>query len=65
MDEIEVKIPRKVYDSLKKKAEEKGFTPEELLVLILKNTLQIPDYLELEEEEKEKIRKKLRDLGYI
>ncbi len=62
-----IKISKGIYEKLSKRAQEKGFGTEEYVELILK---QVIEKLEKEKgiysrEDEEKVKKRLKELGYL
>ncbi len=64
--EIKVKLPEKLYKEARAKAEEAGFnTIDEFIVFVLEQLLGEEEPTELTEEDEEKVKERLRALGYI
>lgn len=67
-DKVTLKIPRPLYDKLKKIIEESGFSSvNEFVVYILRDLISsgVEDKDELTKEEMEAIKKRLQNLGYF
>jgi len=65
---VEVKLPRKLYEEALKKAEEAGFSGfNEFLVFILEQLVEEETLTKevLSKEDEEKVKERLRALGYI
>ncbi len=66
MVEIKIRLPEKLYREAKAKAEEAGFsTIDEFIVFVLEQLLGEEEPAELSEEDEEKVKERLRALGYI
>ena len=64
--EIKIRLPEKLYREAKAKAEEAGFkTIDEFIVFILEQLLTEEEQPALTEEDEEKVKERLRALGYI
>ncbi len=67
-DKVTLKIPRPLYDKLKKIIEESGFSSvNEFVVYVLRDLVAsgAEDKDELTKEEMEAIKKRLQNLGYF
>lgn len=67
-DKVTLKIPRPLYDKLKKIIEESGFSSvNEFIVYVLRDLVAsgTEDKDELTKEEMEAIKKRLQNLGYF
>jgi metal-responsive CopG/Arc/MetJ family transcriptional regulator len=67
-DKVTLKIPRPLYDKLKKIIEESGFSSvNEFIVYVLRDLVAsgVEDKDELTKEEMEAIKKRLQNLGYF
>ncbi len=65
---IEVKLPRKLYDEVMKKAEEAGFSSvNEFIVFVLEQLVSPEEGVEevFSKEDEEKVKERLRALGYL
>lgn len=64
--EIKIKLPEKLYREAQAKAEEAGFnTIDEFIVFVLEQLLGEEEPVELTQEDEEKVKERLRALGYI
>ncbi len=62
----EVKISDEVYQKIEKRAKEKGFSSvDEYVEEVLKELLKSIEEEQYSKEDEEKIKERLRDLGYI
>jgi len=63
---VEVKIPKKLYEKIKKEIEASGEfkSVEEFVVFVLESALEETEEVYSEEEE-EKVKERLRALGYL
>ncbi len=63
---VEVKIPKKLYEKIKKEIENTGEfkSVEEFVVFVLESALEETEEVYSEEEE-EKVKERLRALGYL
>ncbi len=63
---VEVKIPKKLYEKIKKEIESTGEfkSVEEFVVFVLESALEETEEVYSEEEE-EKVKERLRALGYL
>ncbi len=65
-DEYNVKIPKEVYESIKEKLKGTHFKDvNEFIIQHLKQSLKISDISDLGEEEENKIKQRLKSLGYL
>lgn len=66
-EKVEVKISRESYEKAKKLAEEAGFSGvEELIEFLIEEASGVEsDQASMSPEEEEKVKQRLRDLGYI
>ncbi len=67
-DKVTLKIPRPLYDKLKKIIKESGFSSvNEFVVYVLRDLVSsgVEDKAELTKEEMEAIKKRLQNLGYF
>lgn len=63
---IHLSLSEKLLKIAREEAQKRGFgTLEEFLLSLLKKGLQIEDEETISEEEKEKIKEKLKKLGYL
>ncbi len=66
---VEIKIPKRIYDEIKKRVEESNEfkSVEEYVTFVLEEILKEEDEeeYELSEEEEERIKERLRGLGYL
>jgi hypothetical protein len=62
----EIKLPRDLYEALSKKMEKSSFNNlEEFIIYYLKQVADFEESDQLDGEEKEQIKEKLRSLGYL
>lgn len=67
-DKVTLKIPRQLYDRLKLIIDDSGFSSvNEFVVYVLRDlvSMGLEDNKELSKEETEKIRQRLKNLGYF
>ncbi|MCR8487788.1 MAG: CopG family transcriptional regulator [Crenarchaeota archaeon] len=65
MEYVEVKIPKELYDKIKKQIEGTDFkSVEEFIIYTLETMLEDTEEVYLRENE-EKVKKRLKALGYI
>ncbi len=66
-EKVEVKISREAYEKARKLAEEAGFSSvEELIEFLIEEAAGVEsESAPLSPEEEEKVKQRLRDLGYI
>ncbi|MCR8432666.1 MAG: CopG family transcriptional regulator [Crenarchaeota archaeon] len=65
MEYVEVKIPKELYDKIKKQIEGTDFkSVEEFIIYTLETMLEDTEEVYLREDE-EKVKKRLKALGYI
>ncbi len=66
---VEIKIPKRIYDEIKKRVKESNEfkSVEEYVTFVLEEILKEEDEeeYELSEEEEERIKERLRGLGYL
>lgn len=66
MEFVEVKIPKELYDRIKKQIEGTDFrSVEEFIIYALESVLEDITEDVYSEEEEEKVKERLRALGYI
>ncbi|MCR8455169.1 MAG: CopG family transcriptional regulator [Candidatus Korarchaeota archaeon] len=65
MEYVEVKIPKELYDKIKKQIEGTDFkSVEEFIIYTLETMIEDTEEVYLREDE-EKVKKRLKALGYI
>ena len=62
---LELEIPDGLFQLIQERAEKAGLTPEKFILDLLSQQLGWVEEEELSPEEEEKIRQRLRELGYI
>ncbi len=60
---MKVEIPDSLYRMLEERAQREGMEVEKFIIKLLSSSLE--NTLEIDPEEKEEIRKRLRELGYL
>lgn len=66
--ELTIRIPRDLYEKVRKEADESGFTDiNEFIVFVLSQLVETSEMggEVLSKEDEEKVRERLRSLGYI
>ena len=69
MDKVSVEIPRRIYEEIQKRVDGEEFkSVEEFITFVLEEVLkdeEEEELQELSEEDEEKIKERLRGLGYL
>ncbi|RKZ21919.1 hypothetical protein DRQ16_00320 [bacterium] len=60
---MKVEIPDSLYRMLEERAQREGMEVEKFIIKLLSSSLE--NTLEIDPEEKEEIKKRLRELGYL